>query len=112
MYLSKTGHTRTPDVSAQFKKKSLRSKISLSSLAHLARDPVGAVGEAVEGWRDGLTPGERAEKQKISNQKQILYCKLRSVSADSKASLIEPPNLNEIPGNEFGRMAYGSGRTR
>ena len=87
MYLPKTSHARPPSLPAQPNgKKSLRSKISLSSLAHLARDPVGVVGEVVEGWRDGLTPEERVEKQRTDNQKQILYCKLRNVSARPKAS--------------------------
>ena len=81
MYLSRTSHTKARSFSTSLNgRKSLRSRLSLSSLAHLARNPVGVVGEVVEGWRDGLTPEERTEKQRVDNRKQILYCKLRNVS--------------------------------
>ena len=59
----------------------LRSKGSIASLARLVRNPIEAVGETVEGWYDGLTKEERAQKQAIEQKRQILYLKLRDVSS-------------------------------
>jgi len=52
----------------------------LATLVNLVRNPVETVGEAVEGWYDGLTPEDRARRQAVEDRKHILYLKLRCVS--------------------------------
>ena len=60
----------------------IRPRGSIASLTRLIRNPIESVGEAVEGWYDGSTKEERAQKQFIEERKQILYLKLREVGTD------------------------------
>lgn len=60
----------------------LCSKGSIASLVSAARNPVAAIGDVLEGLRDGLTKEERAERQRLENKKQVLYIRLRDVSVE------------------------------
>lgn len=67
---------------SQSQGRQLRSKGSIASLVSAARNPVAAIGDVLDGLRDGLTKEERAEKQRLENKKQILYIRLRDVSVE------------------------------
>ena len=69
--------------------RSLRSKGSVAALLQLARDPVGSVGDIVEGWRDGLTKEERASRQARADKKQLLYLKMRNVGRHVSSQRLE-----------------------
>lgn len=72
---SKVGPGKQPNGS-----QALPSSSSLAALVNLVRNPVATVGQAVEGWYDGMTPVERARRQAIEQRKHLLYIKLRDVS--------------------------------
>ena len=75
---------------SQSKGRQLRSKGSIASLVSVARNPVAAIGDVLDGLRDGLTKEERTERQRLENLKQVLYIRLRTVST-------EPPALTSCP---------------
>lgn len=72
----------------------LRSKGSIASLVSIVRNPVAAVGDVVDGLRDGLTKEERADKRRADDQKQILYLRLRNVSV--KVVMVDAPDPREL----------------
>ncbi len=72
----------------------LRSKGSIASLISIVRNPVAAVGNALEGLRDGLTKEERVEKQRVGDKKQILYLRLRNVSV--KPAIVDTPSAQRL----------------
>lgn len=69
----------------QSQARNLRSKSSIASLVSAARNPVAAIGDVLDGLRDGLTKEERVERQKLENKKQLLYIRLRNVSVKPAA---------------------------
>ncbi|KAI9860870.1 MAG: hypothetical protein M1830_006216, partial [Pleopsidium flavum] len=77
----------------------LRSKGSIASLVSIVRNPVATVGDAFEGFRDGLTKEERVEKRRVEDKKQILYLRLRnSTNYDEWKAHAEA--LDDIEGND------------
>lgn len=74
--------------SRQSDSRQLRSQGSIASLLSAARNPVATIGDVFDGLRDGLTKEERLERQRLDNQKQILYIRLRDVSEASRFGLV------------------------
>ncbi|KAI9893674.1 MAG: hypothetical protein M1814_005889 [Vezdaea aestivalis] len=69
----------------------------LGPLVRLFRDPVRIVGDAVEGFRDGLTPEERAHRAHVDRQIQIQLAHLNSATKQSEwhAASVELDILEE-----------------
>ena len=60
---------------------SLRSKSSLATLVQLVRNPIEAVGEW--GWSDESGQEARVRKQRVEDQKHILYLRLGDVRSSN-----------------------------
>ena len=66
---------------SKLNKPRLPKKTSVAALIDLARDPVGSLGEAAQGWYDGLTKAEREENAIKDARKRVLYLQQRNVSS-------------------------------
>lgn len=71
--------TANPSESSQHG--SLGKHASLAAISSLLRDSVSWAGEALSAYRDGSSMEERERKLRLEERKQILYLKMRDVSA-------------------------------
>ena len=79
-------------------RRQIRPIKSLANLVHCARNPVAVASEAIEDWYDGSTKEERARRQSVADQQQLLYLKMRTVSL-SGSRLIHTPLTDTPLGN-------------
>ncbi|KAI9796764.1 MAG: hypothetical protein M1833_006004 [Piccolia ochrophora] len=71
----------------------------LPPLLRFARDPAGSVQQLVDGLRDGLDAGERAERVALNNRKQVLEVLMKNASTyeEWRSSAVE---LDTLEGND------------